>query len=104
MRQPAASVLPSASRRWTRAVARYLDALRLLHYAPDTLHVRGLYLQYFATWATAQAQARSHASLQDAIDDLALYQATQKRNVLRMIQQIHQAAACVQEFRRGLAD
>jgi hypothetical protein len=39
----------SAPRRWKEAVARYLDALQLLHYAPDTLHVRGLYLRYFAT-------------------------------------------------------
>ena len=39
---------------WTEAVDRYLDTLRLLHYSADTLHVRSLYLRYFATWATAQ--------------------------------------------------
>jgi integrase/recombinase XerD len=39
---------------WTDVVARYLDALRLTHYAADTVHIRGLYLKYFTTWATAR--------------------------------------------------
>ena len=38
---------------WADAVARYLEALRLTHYAADTVHVRTLYLKYFAAWATA---------------------------------------------------
>jgi integrase/recombinase XerD len=41
---------PSA---WADAVARYLEALRLIHYAADTVHIRTLYLKYFTAWATA---------------------------------------------------
>ena len=32
---------------------RYLEALRVTHYAADTVHVRMLYLKYFTAWATA---------------------------------------------------
>ena len=32
---------------WADVVARYLEALRLTHYAADTVHIRTLYLKYF---------------------------------------------------------
>jgi integrase/recombinase XerD len=48
---PATPPPPSA---WADVVARYLEALRLTHYAADTVHIRGLYLKYFTTWATAR--------------------------------------------------
>src|SRR5690348_12176107 len=50
------------------------------------------------------AQARSRTSPEDSVDNFALDQAAQKRNVLRPLQQIQQAAACVQKFRCCLAD
>jgi len=49
----AASSAPAPSA-WTDVVARYLEALRLTHYAADTVHIRGLYLKYFGAWATAR--------------------------------------------------
>ncbi|MGH7358902.1 MAG: tyrosine-type recombinase/integrase [Candidatus Rokuibacteriota bacterium] len=36
------------------AIARYLDRLQLIQYAPDTVHVRACYLRYFAAWAEAR--------------------------------------------------
>jgi integrase/recombinase XerD len=39
-------------------VDRYLEALRVTHYASDTVHVRGLYLKYFTAWATARGITR----------------------------------------------
>jgi integrase/recombinase XerD len=39
---------------WADVVARYLEALRLTHYAADTVHIRALYLKYFTAWATAR--------------------------------------------------
>src|SRR3989338_8269213 len=48
---PPAPAVPSA---WTDVVARYLEALRLTHYAADTVHIRALYLKYFVAWATAR--------------------------------------------------
>ena len=38
----------------------------------------------------------------DSVDDLALNQATEKGNVLRGVQQIHEPGACTQEFDRNL--
>jgi len=38
---------------WARVVALHLEALRVTHYAVDTVHVRALYLKYFTAWATA---------------------------------------------------
>src|SRR5947199_8774190 len=46
-----APVVPSA---WADVVARYLEALRLTHYAADTVHIRTLYLKYFVAWAMAR--------------------------------------------------
>src|SRR6266478_3018609 len=42
-------------------------------------------------------------SLEDSVDDLALNQATQKGNVLRGVQQVHEPTACIEQLRRGLA-
>jgi hypothetical protein len=39
---------------WTDVVARYLEALRLTHYAADTVQIRRLYLKYFTAWAVAR--------------------------------------------------
>ena len=39
---------------WTDVIAAYLDRLQLIHYAPDTVHVRACYLRYFAAWAAAR--------------------------------------------------
>src|SRR5881409_750276 len=39
---------------WADVVARYLEALRLTHYAADTVHIRALYLKYFTAWAAAR--------------------------------------------------
>ena len=50
----APSAAPSPPSAWADVAARYLEALRLTHYAADTVHVRGLYLKYFTTWATAR--------------------------------------------------
>jgi len=47
-----------APRAWPAAVGRYLEALRITHYAADTVHVRRLYLKYFSAWATAHGIAR----------------------------------------------
>src|SRR5579871_992994 len=49
-----------------------------------------------------RAKACSLSTAEDAVDDLALNQATEKRNVLRRLQQIHKPAACAQKFYRGL--
>ena len=49
-----ASPAPKAPSGWADVVARYLEALRLIHYAADTVHVRTLYLKYFTAWATAR--------------------------------------------------
>ena len=50
----APSAVPSPPSAWADVVARYLEALRLTHYAADTVHIRGLYLKYFTAWATAR--------------------------------------------------
>ncbi len=39
-------------------MGRYLEALRVTHYAADTVHVRTLYLKYFTAWATARGIAK----------------------------------------------
>jgi integrase/recombinase XerD len=50
----APSPAPPPPGAWADVVARYLEALRLTHYAADTVHVRALYLKYFTAWATAR--------------------------------------------------
>jgi site-specific recombinase XerD len=56
MSRSAASASPAtaAPSAWADVVARYLEALRLTHYAADTVHIRALYLKYFTAWATAR--------------------------------------------------
>jgi integrase/recombinase XerD len=49
---------PAAPSAWADVVARYLEALRLTHYAADTVHVRTLYLKYFTAWAAARGLTR----------------------------------------------
>src|SRR5216684_1470280 len=51
-----------------------------------------------------RAQARALGSPQNAIDNLALNKTVKKRNVLRAVQQIQQAAAGAQKFGRRLAN
>ena len=51
---PATSPAPVVPSAWADVVARYLEALRLTHYAADTVHIRTLYLKYFVAWATAR--------------------------------------------------
>ncbi|MGH7302755.1 MAG: site-specific tyrosine recombinase XerC [Candidatus Rokuibacteriota bacterium] len=53
-----ASSAPTAPDAWADVVARYLEALRVTHYAATTVHVRMLYLKYFTTWATARGLAQ----------------------------------------------
>jgi integrase/recombinase XerD len=50
----ATTAAPPPSGTWTDVVARYLEALRLTHYAADTVQIRGLYLKSFTAWATAR--------------------------------------------------
>lgn len=50
----ATSHAPATPSAWADVVARYLEALRLTHYAADTVHIRALYLKYFVAWATAR--------------------------------------------------
>jgi integrase/recombinase XerD len=50
----ASSAVPSPPSAWADVVARYLEALRLTHYAADTVHIRALYLKYFVAWAVAR--------------------------------------------------
>jgi integrase/recombinase XerD len=52
--RPAASPPTPALTDWTDVIARYLEWLRLTHYAADTVHVRACYLRYFAAWAEAR--------------------------------------------------
>jgi integrase/recombinase XerD len=55
MTRPAvSSAPPPAPTGWAEVVARYLDWLRLTHYAADTVHVRACYLRYFTAWAEAR--------------------------------------------------
>src|SRR5271168_88652 len=49
------------------------------------------------------AKARAFRSAEDAIDNLALNQATQKGNVLGGVQQVQEAAAGIEQLGRGLA-
>src|SRR6058998_3857864 len=51
---PATSPAPVVPSAWADVVARYLEALRLTHYAADTVHIRALYLKYFTAWAAAR--------------------------------------------------
>jgi integrase/recombinase XerD len=53
-----ASPAPEAPSSWAHAVRRYLEGLRVTHYAADTVHVRTLYLKYFIVWATARGIAK----------------------------------------------
>src|ERR1035441_9057424 len=46
-------------------------------------------------------KACSLRTLKDSVDDLALNQATKKGNVPRRVQQVHEPAACTEEFHRG---
>jgi hypothetical protein len=48
-------------------------------------------------------QARAFGATQDPVNDLALNQAAEKRNVLRAAEQVHEAAAGAEELRRGFA-
>ena len=50
----ASAAAASPPNAWTDGVARYLEALRLTHYAAATVHIRALYLKYFTTWAAAR--------------------------------------------------
>src|SRR6266850_1051554 len=50
----ASSPPPPPPAAWADVVARYLEALRLTHYAADTVHIRALYLKYFTAWAVAR--------------------------------------------------
>jgi integrase/recombinase XerD len=50
----ASSSAPPPPGAWADVVARYLEALRLTHYAADTVQIRGLYLKYFTAWAAAR--------------------------------------------------
>ncbi len=52
-----ASPAPEVPTTWGHMVGCYLDALRVTHYAADTVHVRTLYLKYFTAWATAHGIA-----------------------------------------------
>ena len=52
--------------------------------------------------ADARAEARPLHATKDPVDDLALNQATEKGNVRRRVQQVHEPAACTEEFHRGL--
>jgi integrase/recombinase XerD len=54
MSRAAASPSPPAPSDWAAVVARYLEWLRLTHYAADTVHVRACYLRYFTAWAEAR--------------------------------------------------
>jgi len=54
----ASAAAASPPNAWADAVARYLEALRLTHYAADTVHIRTLYLKYFTAWATARGLTR----------------------------------------------
>src|SRR5438094_7374966 len=56
---------PSA---WADVVARYLEALRLTHYAADTVHIRTLYLKYFVAWATARGLTTPAAVTRAALE------------------------------------
>ncbi len=50
--QPEGSLtLSSHSSEWPEVLSKYLDWMRVTHYSADTIHVRGLYLKYFITWA-----------------------------------------------------
>src|SRR5260370_36439757 len=51
-----------------------------------------------------RSKACSLRTAKDSVDDLALNQATEKGNVLRRAQQVHEAAACIEKFHRGLTD
>ncbi len=51
MTRPAVSTPTAAAPGWPEVIARYLERLELVHYAPDTVHVRACYLRYFAAWA-----------------------------------------------------
>jgi integrase/recombinase XerD len=53
-----ASPAPEGPSGWAHAMRRYLEALRVTHYAADTVHVRTLYLKYFIVWATARGIAK----------------------------------------------
>jgi integrase/recombinase XerD len=53
-RSAASAASTPAPTDWAAVIARYLDWLRLTHYAADTVHVRACYLRYFATWAEAR--------------------------------------------------
>src|SRR3990172_1870703 len=57
-----ASPAPAVPRAWADVVARYLEALRLTHYAADTVHIRTLYLKYFTAWATARGLTKPKTS------------------------------------------
>ena len=50
-----------------------------------------------------RSKACSLRTAEDSVDDLALNQATEKGNVLRRVQQVHEPAARTKKFHRGLA-
>jgi integrase/recombinase XerD len=53
-RTVASATPPPAPTGWAEVIARYLEWLRLTHYAADTVHVRACYLRYFSAWAEAR--------------------------------------------------
>ena len=54
MSRAAVAASPPTPDAWADVMARYLEALRLTHYAADTVHIRALYLKYFTAWAAAR--------------------------------------------------
>src|SRR5881628_580892 len=65
---PATSPAPVVPSAWADVVARYLEALRLTHYAADTVHIRTLYLKYFVAWATARGLTTPAAVTRAALE------------------------------------
>jgi integrase/recombinase XerD len=64
----ATSPAPAAPGAWADVVARYLEALRLTHYAADTVHIRALYLKYFVAWAVARGLTKPEDISRSALE------------------------------------
>src|SRR5438309_1008903 len=67
-RSAAASPAPAVPSAWAAVVARYLEALRLTHYAADTVHIRALYLKYFVAWAVARGLTKPEDVSRSALE------------------------------------
>src|SRR5207244_5137207 len=67
MSRPTPPVLPTAIT-WAEAVTGHMDALRLRHYAPQTLRVRGHHLAYFLAWAEMRGLTRPQAVTRSAVE------------------------------------